>query len=141
MSSSATHVRDVMTPDPFTLGRNDRLSIADDLMSQQRIRHIPVLDGDGRLAGIISQRDLFRGALLRALGYGSRAEQMMLDTVVVKEAMTDEVVTTTPDTPLAEAARLMVDRGVGCLPVLAGERLVGIITEGTFTRLAADRDG
>ncbi len=138
MSTPATHVRDVMTPDPFTLGRNDRLSIADDLMSQKRIRHIPVLDDDGRLAGIISQRDLFRGALLRALGYGSRAEQLMLGTVAVKEAMTEEVLTTTPDTPLAEAARLMVQRGVGCLPVLADGQLVGIITEGTFARLAAE---
>ncbi len=137
MSTPATRVRDAMTPDPFTLGRNDRLSIADDLMSQQRIRHIPVLDDDGRLAGIISQRDLFRGALLRALGYGSRAEQLMLDTVVVKEAMTEEVLTATPDMPLAEAARMMVQNGVGCLPVLAGEQLVGIITEGSFTRLAA----
>ena len=137
MSSTPTLVRDVMTPDPFTLGRNDRLSVADDLMSQERIRHIPVLDDDGLLAGIISQRDLFRGALLRALGYGSRAEQMMLDTVVVKEAMTEEVLTTTLDTPVAEAARSMVERGVGCLPVLDGDRLVGIVTEGTFARLVA----
>ena len=140
MPSSARRVRDVMTPDPFTLGRNDRLSIADDLMSQQRIRHIPVLDDDGHLAGIISQRDLFRGALLRALGYGSRAEQMMLQTVAIKEAMTDEVVTTTPDTPLSDAAREMVERGVGCLPVIAGGQLVGIITEGTFTRVVAEGD-
>lgn len=137
MSSTPTLVREVMASEPFTLGRNDRLSVADDLMTQRRIRHIPVLDGDGLLAGVVTQRDLFRGALLRALGYGSRAEQKMLDSIVVKEAMTDEVVTTTPDTPLAEAAALMVERGVGCLPVLEGERLVGIVTEGTFTRLAA----
>ena len=138
MPSSASRVRDVMTPDPFTLGRNDRLSIADEVMSQQRIRHIPVLDDDGQLAGVISQRDLFRGALLRALGYGSRAEQMMLETVAIKEAMTEEVVTTTPETSLSEAARKMVERGVGCLPVLADGKLVGIITEGTFTRVAAE---
>jgi len=137
MSSTAPRVRDVMSPDPFTLGRNERLSIAEDLMHQQRIRHIPVLDDDGRLAGILSQRDLFRGALLRALGYGSRAEEMILDALVVKEAMVTEVVTTSPDTPLTEAAALMVEHGVGCLPVLDGEQLVGVITEGTFTRLAA----
>jgi CBS domain-containing protein len=55
----------------------------------------------------------------------------------VKEVMTTELVTTTPDTPLVEAARLMAHRKLGCLPVLEEGRLVGILTEGDFVLLAA----
>ena len=130
-------VGDVMSKVPRTLSRNDALSVADDLMKQVRIRHLPVLDEDGLLCGIVSQRDLFRGALLRALGYGSRAEGHLLETMLVKDAMVENPLTTTPGTPLADAARLMAERKVGCLPVVDGEALVGILTEGDFVRLAA----
>ena len=62
------YVRDVMTPNVTTLGRNDRLTVADDLIESERIRHLPVLDERGQLVGIVSQRDLFQSALIRALG-------------------------------------------------------------------------
>jgi CBS domain-containing protein len=130
-------VRDLMSSVPKTLGRNDQLSLADDLMRAERIRHLPILDEEGRLCGIVSQRDLFRGALAAALGYGDLAQRKLLGTLVTKEVMATDVVTTTPDTPLADAARLMLERKVGCLPVLDGERLVGILTEGDFVRAAA----
>lgn len=127
-----------MTTEVRTLGRNDRLSVADELMRMERIRHLPVLDDDGALAGIVSQRDLFRSALARALGYGETAQQKLLDMLSVKEVMSYPVETIGPDAPLAEAARRMRERGIGCLVVLDGERLVGILTEGDFVRRAAD---
>ena len=130
-------VRDVMTAEVTTLQGNDKLTLADDVMRLGRIRHLPVLDEDGQLAGIVSQRDLFRGALARALGYGERAQRQLLDTLVVKEVMTSEVITTAPDTPLADAAKVLVERKIGCLLVVEGSRLVGIITEGDFVALAA----
>ena len=131
-----------MSREPRTLGRNDRLQVADDLMRTVRCRHLPVLDEDGRLAGIVSQRDLFQSALLRALGYGSRARDHVLSSVVVKEVMTETVITITPDTTLAEAARVMSERKIGCLPVVEQGTLVGILTEGDFVRIAAgSRDG
>jgi CBS domain-containing membrane protein len=129
-------VRDVMTAEVTTLKRNDKLTLADDIMRLGRIRHLPVIDEGGQLAGIVTQRDLFRGALAKALGYGERGQRQLLDTLVVKEIMTSDVITTTPDTPLAEAARLLVERKIGCLPVVEAERLVGIITEGDFVALA-----
>lgn len=132
-------VRDVMRDVVFSLRRNDKLAIADEVMSQKRIRHIPVLDDDDELCGIITQRDLFRGALLRALGYGTRAEEQMLNTISIKEAMTEEPLTTTPDVPLGQAARQMLEHKVGCLPVLEGGKLVGIVTEGDFVRLVAEK--
>ncbi len=130
-------VRELMSQPVLTLGRNDKLSIADDLLEQQRIRHIPVLDADGLLCGIISQRDLFRGALLRALGYGSRLAEKMLESLPVKEAMSSPVHTVAPDTSAADAARLMLEKKVGCLPVVSDGKLLGIITESDFVEAAA----
>ncbi len=127
-------VENIMSTDVFTLGRNDKLSIADDVMSQKRIRHLPVLDADGMLCGILTQRDLFRGALLRSLGYGQRAEQKLLDSLAVKDAMRDEVVTISPKSTLSDAANLMLSKKIGCLPVVEGERLLGMISEADFVK-------
>jgi CBS domain-containing membrane protein len=134
----ALQVKDVMSRDVHTVKRNDELAIADALMKQERVRHLPVLDEDGRVCAVVSQRDLFRGALLRALGYGVRAEELMLRQVAVKDAMSSEIQTTTPDTLVADAARLMIERRIGCLPVIENDRLVGIVTETDFVRLVAE---
>src|ERR1700758_5056105 len=111
-------VRDVMTADPTTLKRNDKLTLADDIMRLGRVRHLPVLDDDNQtLVGIVTQRDLFRDALAQALGYGKHAQRRILDTLSVKDVMATEVVTVTPDSSLVEAARLLTARKIGCLPV------------------------
>jgi CBS domain-containing protein len=125
-----------MTKDVATLGRNDKLSVADDVMRLGRIRHMPVIDEDGALAGIVSQRDLFHSGLLRALGYGTHAKDQALGLLSLKEAMKTEVVTVTPDAPLAEAAKMMLERKIGCLVVVEGTKLVGILTESDFVKLA-----
>jgi len=138
MAPTRLKVRDVMSREVHTVKRNDELAIADALMKQERVRHLPVLDEDGEVCAVVSQRDLFRGALLRALGFGSRAEELMLKQVAVKEAMSREIQTTTPDTPVADAARLMIDRKIGCLPVIENRKLVGIVTETDFVRLVAE---
>lgn len=131
-------VRDLMTPGVVTMGRNETLRTVDDVMRLGRIRHMPVIDEDGALAGVLSQRDLFHSGLLRALGYGSHARERALDTLVVKEAMKTDVVTTTPDAPLADAAKLMFQRKIGCLIVLESGKIVGILTEADFVRLAME---
>ncbi len=126
-----------MTRQVTTLGRNETLKSADDIMRLGRIRHLPVVDDDGNLAGIVTQRDLFHGGLLRALGYGAHARDKALDGLVVKEAMQTEVLTTSANTPLAQAASLMLERKVGCLVVVDGAKIVGILTEADFVKLAA----
>ena len=130
-------VGDVMSATPRTLGRNDQLSVADDLMKAERIRHLPVLDEGGVLAGIVTQRDLFHSALVKALGFGTTVRDKMLGSILVKEVMKEDVVTTTPDTALPEAAELMSRHKIGCLPVVNGDALVGILTEGDLVALVA----
>jgi len=129
-------VRDVMTKDVVTLERNEKLTVADDVMRLGRIRHLPIVDEDGALAGIVSQRDLFHSGLMRALGYGSHAKDRAMDLLVLKEAMKTEVVTITPAAPLAEAAKTMLERKIGCVVVVEGKKIVGIITESDFVKLA-----
>jgi len=138
MKSKTMLVRDLMTKDVMTLGRNEKLSVADDVMRLGRIRHLPVIDDDGDLAGIVSQRDLFHSGLLRALGYGTHAKQQALELLVLKEAMKTEVTTVTPDAPLSEAAKLMIERKIGCLVVVENKKIVGILTEADFVKLAIE---
>ena len=135
-------VRDWMSHEVASVRRNDQLVIADDLMRLGRIRHTPVLDDHSDdLVGIVSQRDLFRGALAAALGYGQHAQQKVMGMLVIKDIMSTNLVTTTPDTPLADAARVMLERKIGCLPVVEDGRLVGILTESDFLRFAVEHAG
>lgn len=138
MNAPEKRVRDVMTRDVVTLNHNDKLVAADGTMRLARIRHLPVVDDDGSLAGIVTQRDLFHGGLLKALGYGTRARDQALELLVVKEAMHNEVITTTPETPLRDAARLMLEKKIGCLVVLDNSQIVGILTESDFVKLALE---
>ena len=133
-----TKVSDLMSREVVTLERNETLDIADHIMSLGRIRHMPVLDEDGQLCGVVSQRDLFRGALATALGYGVVAQNKLLAALAVKEVMTTELLTATPDMPIEEAAGVMLQHKIGCLPVLDGDRLVGLITEADFVKHVAD---
>jgi CBS domain-containing protein len=132
-------VSDLMTSEATTLQRNEMLSLAEQLMNLGRIRHLPVVDEDGELVGIVSQRDLFHSGLLRALGHGKHSAARVRDMLPVKEVMSTDVVTTTRDASLEEAARLMFDRKIGCLPVVEDGRLVGILTEGDFVAYFAGR--
>lgn len=138
MEDELTQVKDLMTSDVTTLKRNEKLTLADDLMHLGRIRHLPVLDDEGiELVGIVSQRDLFRGALAQILGYGDHARRKLLDTLLVKDVMATEVVVTTPETPIAKAASVLTQRKIGCLPVIEVGRLVGILTESDFVSWVA----
>lgn len=133
-----TLVRDVMSRDVTTVERNDALSLADDLMRMERIRHLVVVDEErpGEIAGVLSQRDLFLGALARALGYGSAGARKVLETIRVKDVMASQPITIEADATLADAARRMLEHRVGCLPVTERGRLVGIVSESDFVRLA-----
>ena len=136
MNIDTMRVSQLMSRDVATLHRNDRLLVATDVMRLGRIRHLPVVDEAGALVGIVSQRDLFQRGLMRALGYGTPEYSEAMDSIVVKEAMQPDVVTIAPDATLAEAAEIMVERQIGCLVVLEGSEIAGIITESDFVKLA-----
>ena len=121
-------VKEVMVKEVATLDVNDELNLANDIMRLGRVRHLPVVDG-ARLLGIISERDLFRSSLAQALGFGGQTSRELMKTVRIKDIMVRELVTISPDMDLWQAVKIMVDKKIGCLPVVDQDRLVGLITE------------
>ena len=130
-------VSDIMTREVITLGCNDSLQLAKDILSLDRLRHFPVVD-DGVVVGVVSQRDLYKASLGSALQYGEKARQAFLQGIAVKEVMSTPPITITPHIPIQEAARLMMERKIGCLPVLDGPRLVGIVSETDMLKLITE---
>jgi CBS domain-containing protein len=121
-------VSEIMHTDIVTLAPKETLDLTQDLMSLGRVRHLPVLE-DERLVGIISNRDLLAASLTKALDFDPSSRRSFLRSVEVGEVMTRDVVSIGPDTTLADAARIMVRRQIGCLPVLDGDgKLLGLVT-------------
>lgn len=127
----------MMTKDVETLDRNDTLSLAGDIMEMKRFRHLPVME-DGEMVGIISQRDLLHAGLSSAMGFGSKAKGEYMKAVFVKEVMTNDVVTIGADAEVKEAARKMLKKKIGCLPVVAKSKLIGLISESDIIRIIAE---
>lgn len=137
-SDTVVKVRDIMMKGPVTLEADDVLDLADDVMNLGRIRHIPIVEGE-RVVGVVSQRDLFYSALVKALGFKQREQKDLMRTLRVREVMSKPVITIPPDATAKEAARLMAEKKIGCLPVVEGEALVGLVTETDILRYVASR--
>lgn len=129
--------RDLMTPDVFTVTPDDDVLAAQELMYDKNIRHVLVVDDDGLLAGLVSDRDLLRRAVA-AEELPLTAQRAVLRTLKVRDVMTADVETVDVDDELATAAQLMLENKYGCLPVLEEGLLAGILTEADFVRLAVD---
>ena len=106
------------------------LAIVDalDMMKREHIRRMPVIK-DGKLVGIVSEDDILHASPSQATTLSVWEMNYLLSKITIKDVMSREVFTTTEDTPIEMAARVMVDKGVGGLPVMRGEHVVGIITE------------
>ena len=133
----AKTIRDIMIAEVTTLQRNDSLQLVKDIMTLGRVRHFPVMDDD-KVVGVVSQRDLYKASLGSVMKYGEKAQRAFLEGIVVKEVMSDPPITIAPHASVQEAARLMMEKKVGCLPVLEGAKLVGIVTETDMLKLVAE---
>lgn len=121
-------VRDYMTPNPITVSPDVTFPEAMNLLRTHKIRRLPVLE-DGRLVGIIVEKDLLSNQPSPATTLSVFEVYYLLERLHMRQMMTHPVVTVGGDCPLEEAARIMVDRKIGSLPVLQGDKLVGLITE------------
>jgi acetoin utilization protein AcuB len=132
-------VRSRMTPDVFSASPDTTLAEALSITRSKRIRHLPVLDGD-RLVGVVTDRDL--RLAMPPIWAGEHEEmQEALNTLRVRDVMIADIVTVAPETPIEHAARLLYTHRIGCLPVLDGEKLVGILTETDLLRAFAELFG
>lgn len=120
-------VRDIMMGAPVTLKPEDTLDLATDVISLGRIRHLPVL-ANGRLVGLLSERDLLGATADHIFGLKQKSKSALLKTILINDVMKKKVITVTPETEIKDAARLMADKKIGCLPVVRGEALIGLLT-------------
>ncbi len=122
-------VRNKMTPNVITASPDTTLADALKLTRGNRIRHLPVVEAD-RLAGLVSDRDL-RLAMPPVWASDTDHAQLRagLNTRQLREVMVTDIITTSPNSPIEDAARRLYEHRIGCLPVLDGDALVGIITE------------
>jgi len=121
-------VRDCMTADVFTLQKEDPIRKARELVDERGIRRFPVLE-DGRLVGIVTDRDLRNATESSVVLTEKKYHDFLLDKVKVESIMTPNPRTVTPDTTIKAAAGVILENKFGGLPVVEGDRLVGIITE------------
>ena len=133
-------VRDRMTLNPVTITPDVSVTDALRLMSEKKIRRLPVIDGQGNLVGIVSDRDLLLASPSPATSLAIWEIHELLAKLTVEKMMTREVITVSEDTPLEEAARVMADGRIGGLPVLTVPvPLSGGLTTGL--QVVVDRPG
>ena len=119
-----------------TVRSDERLDFVDDVMALGRVRHMPVVD-DGKLVGIVSQRDLLAASLSRVLEFDRQERRTFLRSIDVREVMSSRPITVPPATPLRDAAALMLRHKIGCLPVVGpGGEAIGLVTETDLLRAA-----
>lgn len=104
-------------------------------MRRDRVSRYPVVNSRGKLVGIVSKLDLMNASPSKATTLSVWEINYLLSKITVEQVMTTKVITVTEDTPLEEAARIMADNKIGGLPVMRGDRLVGIITETDLFRI------
>jgi CBS domain-containing membrane protein len=118
---SNLHVRDLMTSKVVSVSPDEAISNVQELMDKKRIRHIAVVDAKRRVLGVVSQRDV-------------QTRSLFEDTGTVADIMAWKTKTIRADEALSKAARIMLDHKYGCLPVVEGGRLAGILTEADFVK-------
>ncbi len=122
-------VGDRMSHPVITILPNASLSDAWYLMSREHISRLPVVDNRGHMVGIVSLKQLLRFMPSEATTLDVYEIKGAMNSIKIESMMTRKVITVTADTPIEEAARIMVDNEIGGIPVVEGESLVGIITE------------
>ena len=127
-------VADLMTSSVITMRPSSDLEEVYERMAEEHIRHVPIVDRDGDLVGLVTERDLTRRALGSQLEMPLSFQQDLLHGRKVREIMSTEVDTAEPDQSLKEAAVQLLENKVGCLPVVEGRHVVGILTEADFVR-------
>lgn len=135
-----TAVERIMQSEFATVRSDERLDFVDDVMALGRVRHMPVVD-DGKLVGVVSQRDLLAASLSRVLDFDRQERRTFLRSIDVREVMAPRPITVGPGTTLADAAALLLRHKIGCLPVVGpGGEAIGLLTETDLLRAAYAED-
>ena len=129
-------VKDVMVTKVVTVGVEAPMSLVEENIRVNKIRHMPVVDSANRLLGIITQRDLLRHVCPRPTEDGYMFVKEEMDQLILKHIMTPDPVTIRPEDPLKKAVEIMAREKYGCLPVVRQDKtVVGIVTQIDILRL------
>lgn len=128
-------VKERMTRNPITIRPDMPVTEAQALLKREHIHHLPVLDRDDRLVGIVTEKDLLYASPSPATTLSVYEMTSLLSKLKVEKVMTTKLITVTEEVPIEEAARIMADSSIGGLPVMRGRVLVGIITESDLFRV------
>jgi len=134
-------VRDRMSPDPVTITTDTSLKEALDLVRSKPFRHLPVLDESGELVGIVTEKSLVYASPTPTTTLSVFEVDYILSRTKVGQIIQGQVVTVEPDLPIEEAARVMIDHQIGCLPVVENGKLVGIISDTDIFRVFVEGMG
>ncbi|NDJ78892.1 MAG: CBS domain-containing protein [Chloroflexi bacterium] len=134
-------VKDRMSSNPITAAPDTTHRQANDVMREHNIHHLPVVDRRGNLIGIVSDEDLIAAQPSAATTLSIYEIHNLLSKLQLKDLMQSPVITIPSETPIEEAARLMQERDISCLPVVDNEQLVGIITDSDLFTTMADMLG
>jgi len=134
-------VSDWMTKKVYTVTPDDNISTAIKLLKEKKIKHLPVVKNDATIVGILSDRDIKDYTPSKATTFEIRELNYILFTTKVKEIMVKKVITAPPNMAIEEAAMIMYDNTIGCLPVVENHKLVGIISDKDLFRVLVDITG
>ena len=134
-------VSDWMTKKVYTVTPDDNISTAIKLLKEKKIKHLPVVKNDATIVGILSDRDIKDYTPSKATTFEIRELNYILFTTKVKEIMVKKVITAPPNMAIEEAAMIMYDNTIGCLPVVENHKLIGIISDKDLFRVLVDITG
>jgi CBS domain-containing protein len=117
-----------MTEEVLSVLPSESVDKVYDALTGSGLRHVAVIDGEGDLVGVVCPEDLLRHGLALSPDLPPAFHRALLRQIRVEEIMTSEVETAAPDQPLEDAARVMSENRIGCLPVVEDWRLVGILS-------------
>ncbi len=123
------YVKDRMVKNPFSIKATTSVTDSREMMKQEKIHRLPVIDNNGRLIGIITEKDILYASPSPASTLDVWEITSLLAKLEVSKIMTNNPISCSPDTPIEEAARILSDNDIGGLPVTDNDLLIGIITE------------
>ena len=130
-----------MTKNPVTIYPEASVVEASDLMKKEKVHRLPVLDKDKNLGGVISEKDILFATPSPASSLSIHEMAYLLSKLTVKKIMSKNPVTISKDTPVEEAARLMVDQDLSCLPVVEDGKLIGIVSKSDMFKILLELFG
>jgi CBS domain-containing protein len=129
-------VKELMSDELYTLKPTNTVHEARELMLQKRVRHVPIVNEQGKFVGLITKHDILALSVSKLADISEKERDEIESSIVLGEVMIRDVVVANEETNLLEAAQFILEQKHGCLPIFRGTQLMGILTEADFVKLA-----